>query len=233
MKIYFRCSETEKSISGKERFSNSSKKTILRKSWISLQNCVTEKESIAIVPHNVSDDTLSWLQSTAQCLTVVKNPVKEDATPHQGTEQLIDILLKEVNTNSDNRETHFLVEDDYLFLPNSCEIINKTMEVWGGFGIPNAPMSFFLNQDKYESKVLCGHDRHWIYSSILSFCIFGSTLAFKESANIWREAAKTTSLDVLKQLGGIMPLPGLSTHLKEGEMTPLIPFDDVWKSINL
>ena len=66
MNIYYITSEIESTLSGKTRWNNLTKKQILKKSWISLNQSINETDYIHIIHDKVSKNTLNWMSESSQ-----------------------------------------------------------------------------------------------------------------------------------------------------------------------
>lgn len=229
MFIYFRACEKQETISYVKRFKDTSKTTLLKKCWLSLQESVNDTDTVIIIHDSVSDSTLNWLQSTCKTnkLHLVAVPV-HDWSFHQHTVTLIDTLEQLCMQNP--AELHYIVEDDYLHTPDAIRVMQDTLALW-----PNFAVSYDY-PDRYKTPKPChvviGKDRHWrtIDSSTMTVVALG-----KRWLDIMPELKQTapTSNDqifehVYKQIPCISPMPGVSSHMTDYHLTPLVDWMNIW-----
>lgn len=221
LKIYYRCCEKEATISHVQRYNDFSKKTILRKSWASLATQFTEQDHIIIIHDEVSTDTLQWMEKLipAGLVSFVEVP-KHGFDYHQHTVTLVEELEKQIQ---DNNETHFLVEDDYLFKSTALETLRSLETIYQGFCVPYDYPDRYMDQNAL-CQVVLGLTCHW---RTITSC----TMTIAANSNIWRqvlplvkEAAPTSNdkvfEEIFKRYPCISPIPGVATHLTAHHHTP-------------
>lgn len=235
MKIYYITSEIESTISGKTRWNNLTKKQILKKSWISLNQSINETDFIYIIYDKVSKNTLNWMSETAQGI-IKFIPVKK-LTLNKYNFLLTALTELEKNLkNSERTDLHILIEDDYLFVYDALDVIRENMKYWHGFGVP------YDSPNRYKEGVPCqvfvGLDRHWrTVNRCEGWTVFAATQTWQSSISKIKEAAKNNDWSIfnngIEESPIISPMPGVACHLKEDHMTPLINWTDIWQAIEI
>lgn len=232
MNIYYLASIENKTQSGVPRYvwEKESKELILKKCWTSLQESISEEDRIFLIDSNLPNNVSNWLIDKAVGLVShIKVPKTEEKY------QYLITALNVLETNI-NDKSHFIIEDDYLFVYDALSILRTCLQHWHSFGTPeDNPSKYAL---PYDSFVYVGNDRHWRSINSSSWCIFGNSQIWKSYIKLIKENAKTNNHNIFKdnilqQTPGICPLPGVATHLKEGHMTPLIDWTNRWKEISI
>jgi hypothetical protein len=229
MNIYLRISENQESISGSDRWNSYDKKFILKKCWKSLMMNLNNEDSLKIFHHEVSDNTLEWLGNNCNNLI---DFYKVDSIQESFTATLASMKY-DLSLDEDPDKLYALLEDDYLWNANALNIIKESSQYWKGFMIPN---DFPQNYHKLLfSKVFVGLDRHWRSTNHISWSLIGCNKIFKE----WIDFIITAGLDIKKlnkmldETDCVNPLPGVATHCKEKEMTPLVNWKFIWDGIDI
>jgi len=110
------------------------------------------------------------------------------------------------------------------------------LQHWHSFGSPDDNPQKYLDNIQ-ESFVYVGNDRHWRSINASGWSVFGNSMVWKNFINLLKENAKTNNYEIFnnifRQTPSICPLPGVATHLKEGHMTPLINWAEIWKEIRV
>ena len=232
MNIYYLASLKEETQSGIPRYlwEKADKETVLKKCWLSLQESISEEDRIFLIDSNLPTKLLNWLiNNSVGLVTHIKVPNTNNKYQYLLT------ALEQLEQSISDR-SHFIVEDDHLFVYDGLDVIRNCLQHWHGFGVPND------NPDKYtapfESHVYIGNDRHWRTIHDASWCIYANSQVWKGYINLIKENSKTNNYNIFKtsilqQIPGICPMPGISTHLKEGSMTPLIDWTNRWKEISI
>jgi hypothetical protein len=235
MIIYFRVCEKQQTISNVLRFENLNKTEMIKRCWLSLQKSVTKEDTIVLVYDSVSSETLTWLQHTAITDNLVLVEVPEHSWDyHLHTVVLVNTL--EAMSHKYPDELHYILEDDYLHVPNSLDVLKNTLKDWEHFAVSyDYPDRYYLNPE--PTRVMLGIDRHWrtVTSSTMTVLAKGKTwLRYIESLKV----AATTSNDqvfveIYKQQPCISPLPGLSSHMTQHHITPLVNWQEIWNNQNV
>lgn len=230
MHIYFRACEKQQTISNVTRFQNISKTEIIKRCWSSIQASVDKTDTIIIIYDTVSDSTLDWLLTTSKTNKVHSIQVGDHSWDyHLHTVTLLDTLHEYIKQFPD--ELHYIVEDDYLHTPDAIRVMQNTLKHWEHFAVSyDYPDRYTMNPQ--PAMVMLGVDRHWrtIESSTMTIVAKGST---------WLkviDAVKTigpTSNDqiftqIYKQEPCISPLPGVSSHMTDYHLTPLVDWAQIW-----
>jgi hypothetical protein len=225
VKLYFRCCEKEPTISYVQRYKDYSKKTIIRYSWASLVDQLTDRDHVIIIHDEVSAETLKWMDKriTSGLVTYVEVP-KHDFSYHQHTVTLVDELEKQIQNN---QELHFLIEDDYLFKTNTLETVRSMEGLYDGFFVP------YDYPDRYQHskpcQVVLGQTCHWRTIDSCTMTIGANAKLWREVIPQLREAAPTSNDKVFEGLFTkypcLSPIPGLATHLTAHHHTPYFPVE--------
>ena len=233
MNIYYLASNKNKTISGTPRYvwEKADKELTLKKCWLSLQESISEEDRIFLIDDNLPEKTSQWIIDTAcSLITHVKVPKTKEKY------QFLITALETLQTNIDDR-SHFILEDDYLFVYDGLDVVRTCLQHWHSFGVPDDnPNKYTV---PYEAFVYVGNDRHWRSINTSSgWSVYGNSQVWKSYINLLKESAKTNNYNVFKdtilqQASGICPLPGVATHLKEGHMSPLIDWTNRWKEISI
>lgn len=231
MIIYFRCSEKDTPITFKHL---KNKTEILKKSWLSLHQSVTNEDQIIIIYDKVSKETLRFMDETAKTLRRMIRVPKHDFKNHEHTVIAIQTLKTELE-NSNESDWHFMVEDDYLFTSDALDIIRKAQKHWGGFIVPyDLPIWY---KQGFQCQLVVGHDRHWRTVPTATMTIMARTKIWKKYIHIMEDIASKSDDSVFQQIFQqdlcIAPLPGVAAHLAQGQVSPLTDWDKVWNNIDL
>lgn len=237
MIIYYRLCEKEgRTLSGVPHWKNIDKATILKKCWLSLQQSVDSNDNIVLIQDSVSDETLNWMKSTAHTQNIF---IEDGSFIESDTPEYIKLaqIIKN-NTLKYQQEIHFLTADDYLCLPNMLNICKEIFkEGWLGYVVPqDYPDRYTLDLSR-QCQVFINKDRHWrtVPSSTLTHMALGSVWQ-KTIDDFMRDALVNSDVHSYKaytQSLAICPMPGLSTHLTENCMTPLVNWQKIWDDIKI
>ena len=226
MQLYFRACEKESTISHVDRYKDYSKKTILRKSWASLANQLTDRDAVLIIHDEVSKETLEWMdkQVTTGLIDYVEVP-KHDFSNHLHTVVLVEELEKRIATNFG---LHLLIEDDYLFKSNALETVRSLEGLYDGFFV------FYDYPDRYRDKaemcqVILGNTCHWRTINSCTMTIGAAGNRWQSVIDLLKEAAPTSNDKVFEEIFKTAPcishIPGVATHLTAMHHTPYFPID--------
>jgi glycosyltransferase involved in cell wall biosynthesis len=227
MKVFYRLSDGSYK---KDRYSHATKKGCL-------DNFLKHfpKEEIIIYADNVKDETYEWLQ-TYGCELLRTNGGSSAAG--------FRIVLQDALKLSDNEIVYF-VEDDYLHLPNSREVLLEGLErahyvtlydhvdkyipaIMGG--------NHFIGDDgAEETRVFLTKSSHWKLTNSTTMTFAATVDVLKEDAPIWLSYTSGTyprDFDCfidLRNRGRTLasPIPSLSTHCEPRWAAPLIKWEDV------
>lgn len=229
MNIYIRVSENQKSVSGAQRWDSFDKRMILKKCWTSLMINVGSEDALNVYHHDVSDKTLKWLDKTSQSL-INFYPI---SSIEESFSKPISDISRDVKIENDPNKLFALLEDDYLWDQSAFKVIKDTAKYWKGFIAPNDTPENYINPKL--AKIFIGTDRHWRSTSNISWNLIGSQKIFKD----WISFISSAGMDIVKlnnllqNTDCLSPLPGLATHCKEGDMTPLVDWYFIWNGIKI
>ena len=201
---------------------------------MSLQASVDNTDTIIVVHDSVSPDTLAWLKATSNTSSLEFVEVPEHSWSfHQHTVTLVDVLREQCTKHPTH--LHYIVEDDYLHVPNAIRVMQDTLAVW-----PNFALSYDY-PDRYVTPkpchVIIGKDRHWR-------TVDSSTMTVSAIGRRWLDVmpelvqAAPTSNDkmfeeIYKQIPCISPMPGLASHMTDHHLTPLVNWNHLWNVYNV
>ena len=250
MIIYWRVSENQDTNSFTARWENKDKKELLRKCWASLQQSVSSEDRIFILWDKVRPVTIDWLVKTSKTsnITVKHCPIYP-----------LDIAIeKELGSVMDKRKNHFLslvhiveehikqypddihyvCEDDYLHVPHSLDIIKSVFEDgWNGFVVPyDYPDRYYLDRTR-NCELLLNKYSHWrtVPSSTATTSALGKT--WQQFIHLIKQNAiynsDSFSWEIFSKVGCLAPIPGLSTHLTNGCLTPRIDWKNIYECTDI
>lgn len=228
MKIFYRLSDGSYK---KERFTHATKKGCL-------ENFLKRfpQEEIIIYADNVKDETFRWLQEY-NCQLIRTNGGSSAAG--------FRIVLQDALNLPDDEIVYF-VEDDYLHLPNSREILLE--------GLQRVDyVTLYDHIDKYipanmggnafiddgggeETRIFLTKNRHWKLTNSTTMTFATTVKVLREDAPTWLSyTAGTYPRDFdcfieLRSKGRTLasPIPSLSTHCEPRWAAPLID----WTTVN-
>jgi hypothetical protein len=189
---------------------------------------------IYIIADNVSEDTYNMVKKYIDPINISQVKVGHGA----GTFNLaLDKAL-----NWDNDEIVYFVENDYLHLQDSPQILNE------GFGLGSDYVALYDHPDKYMdngnpfvegggevTKVFLSNSCHWKLTNSTTMTFAAKIKTLRKDEKILR---KYTSGEhpydfqmflELRNIGRtlITPIPGYSTHGETTWLTPLINWNDI------
>ncbi len=205
--------------------------------YINNQKCLENfvsvfgKEDLFIVADKVSEKTYEWLKFYTD--NVIRTDFGKGSLSFGYS---IDKALE-----FDDSEIVYLVEDDFLHLPESKKIILE------GFGLGAHYVSLYDHPDKYlnadkggnpyiedggeVTRVLLSESCHWKLTNSTTLTFATTVGVLREDCNLWKEVTiKSPHLGSfygfvqLRERGRtlISSIPGYSTHGETKWMTPLI-----------
>ena len=231
MKVYYRLSNLEAGMS-KKKISNATKQHCL-------ENCVAEfgADNIIILGDRLNDETRDYVNSLDVRLVEVDN-----GTGAGTFRNALDLAIEE---NGDD-ELVYLLEDDFLHLPNSKQYLEEALSVY------NAYVTLYDHPDKYLDRELGGNpfitqssevtrllktnSIHWkiTNSTVMSFAAKVSRLKddydliMKYSSERITDSFRFfTELNQTKQIPVLSSVPGKSTHCESAWLSPLTNWTEV------
>ena len=234
MIIYFRACEKQETISYVKRFNDTSKTELLKKCWKSINVGINDTDTVIVIEDGLSSSTTEYLKATCNTKNLIFISVPEHSWEvHQHTITLVDTLKEYSSKYLD--ELHYIVEDDYLHVPNAIRLLEENLKNWQGFAVSYDYPDRYV--DVVDSKILLGLDRHWrtINSSTMTVLAKGSLwLKVIEALNV---AAPTSNdkvfEDIYKQIPCISPLPSICAHMTDRHLSPFIDWNKLWNQIPL
>jgi len=231
------------------RWNGKHKLEIIRKCYLSIQTGLDENDKLIIINDRTTDETLEWMRKNTKADFAIKNitPLPELRANHpypkyhpqlaNSCPELMEFLIELASLKVHQEEIIYVCEDDYLHIPNAINCMKAVFEKkYGGFYAPyDYPDRYYFDGDQTCTLILSqfGHLRT-IPSSTLTLAALGSTwLRYKyELLRAGAFADDTWTWKAFKQVGALCPVPGHATHLQDGCITPLIPWEKVYDSIS-
>ena len=230
------------------RWNGKHKLEIIRKCYLSIQHDLDERDLIVIIDDRTTQETLDWMRENTRAqfrihpITPLPELRAKDPYPTyhpvmaNSCPELMEHLIAVAESNPD--EIIYICEDDYLHLSHAIPALKALFRTgYNGF---YAPQDY---PDRYtlDSSRICevhmgpyGHLRS-IPSATLTVAAKGSTwLQYKyELLRAGAFADDTWTWKAFKQVGCLCPIPGHSTHLQEGCLTPVVNWESLYESINI
>jgi hypothetical protein len=227
MKVFYRISDGSYK---KERFTHATKKGCL-------DNFLKHfpKEEVTLYADNVKDETYTWLESYG--ITLLRTNGGSSAGGFR-------IVFENALKLSDNEIIYF-VEDDYLHLDNSRQILIEGLEraeyvtlydhVDKYIPANNGGNSFIADDGAEETRVFLTKNRHWKLTNSTTMTFATQVQTLREDADTWRRhTAGTYPHDFqcfleLRDKGRTLasPIPSLSTHCEPTWAAPLINWNNI------
>jgi hypothetical protein len=227
MKVFYRISDGSYK---KERFQHATKQGCL-------ENFLKHfpKEEITLYADNVKDDTYTWLQ------TYGMNILRTNGGSSAGGFR---IVLEDALNLPDNEIIYF-VEDDYLHLENSRQILIEGLERAHYVTLYDhvdkyIPASYggnkFITDDgAEETRVFLTRSRHWKLTNSTTMTFATTVENLREDGYIWRKHTQGTyphDFDCFIELRSngktlASPIPSLSTHCEPMWAAPLIDWTNI------
>ena len=219
----------QKSISYVNRWKNYNKTEILKKCWLSLQESVSKDDKIILIEDNVTQETLDWLLETSKTTVSLVHVPEHTWEYHQHTVTLFNTLKYYVKDQE--QASHFIVEDDYMFVPNGLAVFKQAVDNWNqGFAVPYDYIDRYTDQK--PTQIVLGPDRHWRTVDSITMTVAAKGFVWVKYMQDLEQAAPTSNdkvfEDILKQVPCISPLPTLASHLTEHHISPYMNVDALW-----
>lgn len=234
MKILIRASETDKTISGGERFGDYRKSMILKKCWISLMANLDNSDSVMLFHNNVKNTTVNWLED--KCPTLIETVPAGNR--FENFENAYYALEKELKNETDENALFAILDDDFLWTTNAIRVIKDfyyNWTGWKGFVTPNDSVLEYIKHN--DTIVTVGPDRHWKVVSKVSFNLIGTKRIFTENLDVIKKAMLNISVEDLNKIkektNSLVPLPGVATHCAKHDMAPLVNWEYIWRGIEI
>jgi len=254
MIILYRASEANKSPgstsdgnSDKPRWNGKYKSDIFKKCWLSLQNGLETSDRIIVLADSVTDDTKEWMTSTTIADITIKDIPKRTEVPPYGEHPYPQYHPVTINTcmplmetlislcEANPKELIYICEDDYLHTPNAITYMKNVFKSgYSGFYVPYDYPDRYFDRDT-TCEMIIGPDCHLrtVASSTLTLAALGlAFLPFKYSilqAGLFSDDSWTWK--AFKQGVAVCPVPGTSTHLQDGCITPVVDWESIWNQL--
>lgn len=231
MIIYFRACEKQQTISNLSRFKKIDKTTILKKSWMSIQQSINDTDTVIIIEDQVSKETIDWMLNNNNSGSIEIVSVPEHVWGyHQHTVTLVETLEKMCVNHP--TKLHYIVEDDYLHTNNAIRVMEDTLANW-----PNFAVSYDY-PDRYKDPrpchVVLGKDRHWRTIDSCTMTVVALGARWLDIMPELKNAAPTSNdrmfEDIFKQIPCLSPMPSLSAHLTDYHLSPLVDWEKEWQN---
>ncbi len=234
MFVYFRACEKQQTISNVVRFQNIPKTQLLRKCWSSIQQSISDTDTIIVIHDSVSEDTLLWLENTSK----TSNIEFIEVPTHTWDYHLHTVvLLEELEKRSKQNPTalHYIVEDDYLHVPNAIKILEYTLKDWDAFAVSyDYPDRYNLNPT--ECRIMLGPDRHWRTIDSCTMTVIAKGSRWLSHMNELKQAGPTSNDKVFEHIFNavpcVSPMPTLSGHMTDHHMSPFVNWEEIWNSLD-
>lgn len=208
-------------------------------SYVNLKNCLENflnhfsKDEITIIADNVDESTIEYLKSLS-----LDNIYRTSTGNSLG---FIETLKKSIHENDDST-TVYLVEDDYIHMRGSKEIIEEGLEIADY-------VTLYDNPDKYRddgpnphiqdggeiTKVFVSNSSHWKLTNSTCMTFAGKVCTLKKDFKVMsRYCAKGdipndfkmwTKLVRKRGRKLISPIPGYATHGMSQYLAPLLDWE--------
>jgi hypothetical protein len=151
-----------------------------------------------------------------------------------------------INTLNEATDYVYFVEDDYLYLPNSCKILKEGLQRSHYVTLYDHPDKYinhneggpnpFVDQGGENTKVILTDSCHWKLTNSTTMTFATSVKTLKEDLSVWTECCNNRTIPddfatfiKLRNKGRtlISPLPGYSTHTETAHLSPLIDWDKI------
>ena len=231
MKVYYRLSNLEAGMS-KKKIPNANKQHCL-------ENCITEfgSENITILGDRLNDETRDYVNSLDVKLVEVDNGT--------GAGTFRDALNLAIEENNED-DLVYLLEDDFLHLPNSKQYLTEALELYNAYvTLYDHPDKYlnreqggnpFISQNSEVTRLLKTNSIHWkiTNSTVMSFAARVSRL--KDDYDLIMKYSKEritdsfgffTELNQTKQIPVLSSVPGKSTHCEAAWLSPLTNWKEV------
>jgi hypothetical protein len=188
-----------------------------------------------LVCDNISDEFYEVLKAI-----VVGKPIRFSRTSLGNCGSFRFVMQSVLDTLSDDKIV-YLVEDDYLHLDRSKEVIEEGFSTFPQVDY----ISLYDHPDKYSpmydlgeiAKVITSKSTHWKCTISTTFTFAARVKALREDREIWDIFTQNNQVPdhliftCLRQKGRalITPIPGLSTHTDEANLCPFVNWDAVAK----
>lgn len=240
MLIYWRVCEKQETQSFIPRWKNYYKPEIIKKCWLSLQQSVTAEDQIKVFEDKCSKELLNWLQQTSRA------PISFVSIPDTGKsrqENNIHVtlpyqMLFEKDALSNLNNIIYWCADDYLHLPQAVHLMKSIyQDGWKTFATTyDYPDRYTLDRTR-QAEIFINRYSHWrTIPSCPGDMMAPGHLWLKYKTIILQNATfnnDSWTYEAFSKDLAICPIPGVSTHLTENSMTPVINWQKIWEDIKI
>tara|TARA_Y100001963_G_C6697756_1_gene407803 strand:+ start:120 stop:737 length:618 start_codon:yes stop_codon:yes gene_type:complete len=200
-----------------------------------VDSCVDTNNELNIIADNVGDETYEWLVNKK--LNVERTST--DFKAGSGADSFRYVLNKALELDDDT--IVYFVEDDYLHLPNSRNVLMEGIKLGADYvTLYDHPDKFvdginpYVSDGGEETKVFLTKSSHWklTNSTTMTFASKASTL--KKDKDVFDKWTIDFPNDFemfidLRKKGKslISPIPGYSTHGESKFLSPLTNWEEV------
>jgi len=237
MQIIFRVCERQDTLSFIDRWNNKDKIEIIKKVWVSMQPSIDNDDNIIILEDQCSEELLTYLKTHCNTtkVEVVSVPKHEPFDPQHYI--LLGELL-EARCNASPEDVFYIVEDDYLHLPQAIEVCKSLYaEGYEGFCLPyDYPDRYTIDRTR-TCDVFLNSRSHWrtVPSSTATAMAQGKTWLtiiedFKRHSH---HNDDSYSYKAFRNNNAVCPIPGLTAHLTPNHVSPFTDWEALWEKIPL
>lgn len=226
------------------RFGTLTKQEIIRSCWLSINEGLSEQDTIHLLAAGVSNDSLNWFDNTCKAtLRVVTVPTMAENTPPYGTHPYPQYSEVRVNhfipqyeyfislLEQNPSDIYYYSSDDYLHLPDAMfKIKNLFDQGFNGFFVPQDYPDSYNENTRHAELFLSNYGYlRTVESATPNIVARGDVwLRFKFDmlkASVFADDGWTWK--AFKQIKAFAPMPGWSTHLQTGCLSPFVDWDKV------
>tara|TARA_Y100000593_G_scaffold82678_1_gene155463 strand:+ start:2652 stop:3377 length:726 start_codon:yes stop_codon:yes gene_type:complete len=238
LKIYLRISEKKQNKNKPDYINNENCLNNFLRNFMGLKDvdsCVDTNNELNIIADNVGDETYEWLVNKK--LNVERTST--DFKAGSGADSFRYVLNKALELDDDT--IVYFVEDDYLHLPNSRNVLMEGIKLGADYvTLYDHPDKFvdginpYVSDGGEETKVFLTKSSHWklTNSTTMTFASKASTL--KKDKDVFDKWTIDFPNDFemfidLRKKGKslISPIPGYSTHGESKFLSPLTNWEEV------
>lgn len=239
IQIIFRTCDKVGSLNGLPRPFNLTKPEVIRGCFRSLLRALPKNKPIQIhlVADDLSSETIGFFDDELE-----HHSLKENTLVYHDKYGAENSLRKcfELAMQADDEDIVYLVEDDYLHIPNSLQPMIKFAETYACFVHPtDYPDRYTRTEDRFRRWLIFpGEGVHFREIANSTFTFLGKAKLFKEHSSVMFMSCKNSddgflSSMVFGKTPLFSPIPGLATHMHENVMSPFTDWQAIWNEVNI